>query len=158
MNNYHNKSNIESKKNSLKYNFKLTPNSSRNNLSLNNYYNSQSKRIFSKYSIIKSPNKKLNIQTERTINKTKNYYYTKTKINSNSAFNLCSTNSNSNSNYSSNVNTTIGNNKYVAEYTYENIPSSFKLNSENNKIKKIICYVNKMYKDFKEKEKVKQIK
>ena len=39
-----------------------------------------------------------------------------------------------------------------------NIPSSFKLNSENNKIKKIICYVNKMYKDFKEKEKVKQIK
>lgn len=158
MNNYHNKSNIESKKNSLKYNFKLTPNSSRNNLSLNNYYNSQSKRIFSKYSIIKSPNKQLNIQTERTTNKTKNYYYTKTKINSNSAFNLCSTNSNSNSNYSSNVNTTIGNNKYVAEYTYENIPSSFKLNSENNKIKKIICYVNKMYKDFKEKEKVKQIK
>ncbi len=131
---------------------KLTSYTSNNNSSSNSNYLPQSRRTIPKYNIIKSPIQNSN-KSQRQLNKNKSFYLSKSKRQSPSSYIRCSTNVNTTSNYS-NIVTTNGNNIYKTEYTNETIPSSFRLNSENDRIKKIVFYTNKLYKDYKEKEKI----
>ena len=131
---------------------KLTSYTSNNNSSSNSNYLPQSRRTIPKYNIIKSPIQNSN-KAQRQLNKNKSFYLSKSKRQSPSSYIRCSTNVNTTSNYS-NIVTTNGNNIYKTEYTNETIPSSFRLNSENDRIKKIVFYTNKLYKDYKEKGKI----
>ena len=127
-------------------------NSSNKNSRTNSNFLPQSKRTVPKYYIIKSPFEKSNIQSARQSNKNKRSFLTKIKKSPSNY--ICTTNANTSSNYTPNITTTNGNNIIKTENTIETIPSSFRLNSENNKFKKMVCYANKMYKDFKEKGKI----
>ena len=131
---------------------RLTSNTSNNNSSTNSNYLPQSKRIIPKYYIIKSPIQNSN-KSQRQLNKNKSFYLSKSKRQSPYSYIRCSTNVNTTS-INSNVVTTNGNNIYKTEYTNETIPNSFRLNSENDRIKKIIFYDNKIYNNFKEKVKI----
>ncbi len=131
---------------------KLTSYTSNNNSSTNSNYLPQSKRTIPKYYIIKSPIQNSN-KSQRQLNKNRSFYLSKSKRKSPSSYIRCSTNVNTTSN-NSNIVTTTGNNIYKTEYTNETIPTSFRLNSENDRIKKIFFYSNKIYKDYKEKGKI----
>jgi len=146
-----NNKNISFKNKILSSNMYKIINTSPNYSSSNSNYPTQNMKTISNDSIIKSPNKKLSFQSEKPLSRIKNYYYTKSKKNISSFDNYLTNNT---SNYISYLTTNFSNKNNKRENTYDNIPSSLALNTENNKIKKIYSYHNNMNKEINEIEKV----
>ncbi len=148
-NSFNNKNKSFQSKNSSSNIYKII-NTSPNYSSPKSSHPPQSKKTIPNDSIIKSPNKQLSFQSERPLNKIKNYYYTKSKRIINSLYNYSTNNT---SNYHSYITTNFSNKNDKIENTYENIPSNFRLNTED-KLKKIYSYNNNMNNEVNEKEKI----